>query len=214
MYSDEISYCLAVLNVAHTGVYPADRLPQKVPVPCAIVINTDVSSKPGSHWVSIYINEMREMEYLDSYGRPPFSSILHFIQKNARISQFNNIPLQGTDTAVCGMYCIMFLYFRSKGHTFEQFLSLFSRNTKDNDIKIEKLFKTYFNKSSFEGEGLQTCRSRSRGLQPYYVTTPSSLTTLPPHHSIIPPPSSKRIIPFRLGAAHSVFVQLLFASLR
>ena len=38
------------------GVFPCDKLPQTIDkYPCGFVANTDPSSKPGTHWISIWI---------------------------------------------------------------------------------------------------------------------------------------------------------------
>ena len=38
------------------GVFPCDKLPQTIDkYPCGLVANTDPSSKPGTHWISIWI---------------------------------------------------------------------------------------------------------------------------------------------------------------
>jgi len=55
------------------GVYSIDTLPPK---PKLLVCNTDPSTKPGRHWISIYVSEDERGEYFDSFGRPPSK---HFV---------------------------------------------------------------------------------------------------------------------------------------
>ena len=51
------------------GVFAADRLPND---PRLLVCNTDISYRPGQHWVVIDVDdEGRYSEYFDSFGRPP-----------------------------------------------------------------------------------------------------------------------------------------------
>jgi hypothetical protein len=45
------------------GVFSRDRLPDK---PRLLVCNTDPSSRPGQHWIAIYVGEDGRGEYFDS----------------------------------------------------------------------------------------------------------------------------------------------------
>ena len=53
------------------GVFPSDKLPQTIDkYPCGFVANTDPSTKPGTHWISIYLSSPRKGSWFDSYGKP------------------------------------------------------------------------------------------------------------------------------------------------
>ena len=53
------------------GVFPSDKLPRTIDkYPCGFVANTDPSSEPRSHWISIYISAERKGSFFDSYGMP------------------------------------------------------------------------------------------------------------------------------------------------
>lgn len=144
MYSTEISKCLSKLNVPYNGVYPRDLLPHSIHTPLAFVVNTDPHTRPGTHWTAIYINEKKEADFFDSYGRPPNSDSKSFIQRNSRTSRFCNISLQSLTSTVCGQYCVIFLFFRSRGVSMAQFLNIFTNSTVLNDRLIGLLFKEYF----------------------------------------------------------------------
>jgi hypothetical protein len=54
------------------GVFPADQLPKSLSTfPCGFVVNTDPSTKPGTHWVVFYFPTYNTGEFFDSYGQPP-----------------------------------------------------------------------------------------------------------------------------------------------
>ena len=53
------------------GVYPANKIPKLRSLPALIVCNTDTSSRPGEHWIVIYVDENYIGEYFDSMGRFP-----------------------------------------------------------------------------------------------------------------------------------------------
>ncbi|GFT78278.1 hypothetical protein TNCV_4451401 [Trichonephila clavipes] len=52
------------------GVYSRDMLPSLQENMCAIV-NSDDSSQPGTHWLALFVNDKRELEFYDSFGQPP-----------------------------------------------------------------------------------------------------------------------------------------------
>ena len=55
------------------GVYALDEIVhiQQKSFLSAYVFNLDLSYKPGSHWVAVYIDRKERPEYLDSFGCPP-----------------------------------------------------------------------------------------------------------------------------------------------
>jgi hypothetical protein len=50
------------------GVFSSDMLP---PNHRLLVCNTDPSTRPGQHWIAIYVDENRCGEYFDSFGQSP-----------------------------------------------------------------------------------------------------------------------------------------------
>ena len=36
-----------------------------------LITNTDMAQLPGTHWVSVYVDDAAKMEVFDSYGLPP-----------------------------------------------------------------------------------------------------------------------------------------------
>ena len=54
------------------GVFPSDKLPQTIDwYPCGLVVNTDPSTKPGTHWIGIFLTSPQNGEWFDYYGKPP-----------------------------------------------------------------------------------------------------------------------------------------------
>lgn len=158
MYSTEISKCLSKLNVPYNGVYPRDLLPRSIHTPLAFVVNTDPHTRPGTHWTAIYINENKEADFFDSYGRSPNSDSKVFIQRNSRISRFSNVSLQSLTSTVCGQYCVIFLLFRSRGISMDQFLKIFTNSTVLNDRLVSLLFNEHFGDVySYEINKFQSC---------------------------------------------------------
>lgn len=136
------------------GVFPSDRLPEVnnanrknlVKKPSCFIFNLDPSTKPGSHWISVYLPKNRPAEYFDSYGKGPgiHRNFKKFLLKNANQHIFNKTQIQGFTSDLCGQYCCLFILNRCQRKTMKQFLKKFSRNTEHNDRLCKKMFKQNF----------------------------------------------------------------------
>ena len=130
-----ITICKTDAKIApvFSGVFPSDCLPKSVFYPTAFVLNTDPKSKPGTHWVSIYIDGEGRGDYFDSYGKEPPISFKRFLDKNCIQWQYNNRQLQAPLTSVCGQYCILFLHLRCRNVSMQSILSQFGIDLVKND---------------------------------------------------------------------------------
>lgn len=144
------------------GVFPRDRLPSIHSYPSCYVANTDDSSKPGTHWVAFYFENIYNKEFFDSYGFTP--SVYGFnISANIR----NPIQLQSLTSTVCGQYCIFYLIQRSSGFPMYNLITCFSRtNPIWNDHHVARYAKKYFSVSNHAErlECTQTCIARNHAL--------------------------------------------------
>ena len=129
------------------GVYARNRLPTRNNklYPSAFVVNTDRNDQPGEHWVAFYFDENGHGEYFDSYGFPPFHKEFISFLKSYSVKRstwtHNTIALQCTTSKVCGHYCIMYVYFRCKGYTLSEFVSLFDTDVQSNDVLVKDLLE-------------------------------------------------------------------------
>ena len=104
-------------NTRWLGTFARDKIPElsHQQRPCALVFNSDTSDKPGQHWLALYMSSSsKDIELFDSYGLPLSYYDLDFpfhVRSSSR-------SIQSVDTSVCGHYCIMFLLYRSSGHSF------------------------------------------------------------------------------------------------
>ena len=128
------------------GVIPIDKLPiRKIKRPCSFIINTDPSSLPGQHWVTIFVPRIGKIEYFDSYGRPPDDSkIMDFIKINGGEWDFNDKRIQGVQTITCGKFCVLYIAYRSVGISKKYFLNLFTNNLDQNEMLINHLFNKLY----------------------------------------------------------------------
>ena len=164
MFSHELRECLKLIKTPHSGVYARDRMPVKVQTPSGIIVNTDPHTKPGTHWVAIYINRDRVGEFFDSYGSQPQDQFVTYLQRQCIQFRYSRRMLQDISSHVCGQYCVLFLYYRSLGVSMDKFLELFTDDTKINDTVVDRLFNELFNRTQYRQceTSSQSCCSRQR----------------------------------------------------
>ena len=121
-------------------IYPLNLLPKNINSERSFIVNSDISTGKGEHWVSIFFPLNSPPEFFDSLGKCP-SSYSHFllnflIENSPKGFIYNYIRLQDKQSSNCGLFCIYFLYHRLKGFAFEEIMDKFSRNLKKNDIEV------------------------------------------------------------------------------
>lgn len=142
----EVKFYMKKINPGiENNVFAANRIPRRVNTPFSMISNLDPDTKPGSHWVTISINENGVGEYFDSYGRKPSGHHKMFLTRNTKRWFYNNIKLQSYLTSVCGEYCLVYLYFKHKGIPMLEFLKRFIDDSLCNDLLIREMFKCIFN---------------------------------------------------------------------
>ena len=113
---------------AFRGVYSIDNLPKNLPIgqAHALVCNLSPVAHPGTHWVAIHISAFGDVTYFDSFGKPPtIPEINLFINYHARTVTYNKIPVQGSMSRTCGLYCVHFIIKRCEGFSLSSILSSF-----------------------------------------------------------------------------------------
>lgn len=138
------SYMKKIYPSLEYNVFAANRIPINVKLPFCLISNLDPDSKPGSHWIAIYINKHGVGEYFDSYGRKPSGNHLSFLKTNCKKWFYNCKVLQHYLTSVCGEYCLVYVLFKISNVPMYNFFELFSDNTLCNDIIIHNFFKSVF----------------------------------------------------------------------
>ena len=81
------------------GVFSSDTLPSH---PKLLVCNTDPISKPGEHWIAIFVSEDGRGEYFDSFGRAPNEHFANYLNEHCRNWIFNKRQLQSIISSYCG----------------------------------------------------------------------------------------------------------------
>lgn len=123
------------------GVFACDQLPKHrvTKLPAMAIINTHPSSKPGEHWLAVYISARKHGFFFDSFGNPPdnFSpKIKKFLVNNCCAISFSSKQVQNDVSLACGQHCVFFLNKIQKGMSFKKILSLYSSNLICNDTMV------------------------------------------------------------------------------
>lgn len=113
-----------------------------------IVFNTDDSTKPGKHWIAMYIdllgknlNNVPGIYFFDSFGGTPMKEIKNLISKlqsqynNKFFVSYNDKSFQ-KNTYACGFYCMHFIESMLSGINFKSYLK---------SGLNDKLMKSYLN---------------------------------------------------------------------
>lgn len=141
-YTNELLDKLDEFN-EFAGVYARDELPSNIGWPMGLIVNTDLSSQPGTHWIAIYIDSEGNGEYFDSYGfQPNFVSFRNYLKNNCIKYFYNPISLQCFTCVTCGEYCVAYLCSRFIGLSYFDFINLFTKNPHKNDIIVKSLFNS------------------------------------------------------------------------
>jgi hypothetical protein len=128
------------------GIRAADKLPLVTQrQPTFFIVNTDIASGKGKHWVVIFVSHIPE--YFDSLGRPPkhyHKHFQHYLINHGPYYLFSNKRSQNIGTNSCGKFCLFYIFYRSRGQTLEHILSYFSTNLQDNENFINQWYNSTF----------------------------------------------------------------------
>lgn len=140
----DISHYLKKINHSlEPNVFAANRIPIHMTTPVYLISNLDPDTKPGLHWVAIYVNSKGVGEYFDTFGRKPEGYHLSFLRRNTSMWMYNSKIIQNVFSSLCGEYCLMFLYFKYRGMTFTDFVGMFTEDTIQNDAMLTEMFKNF-----------------------------------------------------------------------
>ena len=123
------------------GTFPCDQLPESLPHTFSLVVNTDNSSQPGSHWQSIF-GRGDSVYFFDSFGRAPSGLILQFCQQFPHIF-FNAASQQLLTTSTCAAYAIYHIHKQSRGVPFRDIVDTFVRLEHDCEYLRDWMFQNY-----------------------------------------------------------------------
>lgn len=153
---DTVQLTSILVSDPHTNkhsimVCACDHLPAQITrVPACLIVNTDPSWKGGQHWLAIYIDANRNVEFFDSYGQPAekYQLVSDFLLRHSNVWKMNTRQLQGTLSSTCGQFCIYFLLWRSRCINFENIMGSFDKSVDANDILVSSFANFFLNQKT------------------------------------------------------------------
>lgn len=148
--STELLFLLSKIG-SFIGCFPCDQLKTIYILrhPVFFIINTDISTLPGSHWIAVRIGNST-VEIFDSLGFSPNlwnsypTEFLLFLNRYRASHRFLISPiLQPPNTFYCGLYCVFYILYRQK-ISFKNCLDKFSRDLTTNNLKLDYLLEHKF----------------------------------------------------------------------
>ncbi|GIY58365.1 uncharacterized protein CDAR_295121 [Caerostris darwini] len=109
------------------GVFTIDALPKQMRKFENGVINFDISTGPGTHWVCYYNDPKYEfVEYFDSFGEYEYEgikfkegdfpkNIVKYLKTSKKEIRYNSSFLQQPTSVKCGLFCMKYISERNKG---------------------------------------------------------------------------------------------------
>ena len=122
-------------------IMSADQL-DNLEGPLLAVCNTSPRNTQGTHWIGVCIDKQRRGEFFDSYGLHPMAYGMECGMENTAFWMYNDIRLQAYNSSVCGYYVIGYCIAKMDGLGMEDYVNLFSSNSKINDTKIYNFIKS------------------------------------------------------------------------
>ena len=119
LHAGEID-CLVsrLLNgVRWLGVFARDELPElsREIRPWCLILNTDPKDQPGTHWLALYAPITGGIKLIDSFGLSPRIYSLDCLDP-----LHLSFSLQSPSSSVCGHYCIVYIYLRSRNNSLDR----------------------------------------------------------------------------------------------
>ena len=98
---------IGVLKHKFCGSFPADLVPSTLPKNSFCIINSDVSSQSGTHWI-VLVNKHGKLYFGDSLGQRMSSYKNILFHPKERVKHIAVGKIQNEQ--ICGLYCIYFAY--------------------------------------------------------------------------------------------------------
>lgn len=137
-----------VTRAVEFSIIPRDMfIRQQLKIPSICIYNTDKKSEPGSHWLAVIQLDASCIEYFDSYGLPPmYDDVKNKLQSASTRVLYNKIQLQGTNSSVCGQYCLTFLLLRLRGFSMDEIVQIFLQceDTESRDHAVNEFINSQF----------------------------------------------------------------------
>ena len=110
-----------LVGVCWLGVCALDELPDfsREIRPWCLILNTHPKNQPGTHWLALYAPIAGGIEFFDLFGLSPRIYSLDFLDP-----LHLSFSLKSPSSSVCGHYCIVYIYLRSRNNLLSDIVNL------------------------------------------------------------------------------------------
>lgn len=127
------------ISQMYGGVIARDQIPLYVDKPSLYIVNTDPSTESGEHWFCIYYLDIPE--YFDSSGLKPPKDIENNLYYHGSKYMCSSFRVQSYFSETCGLFCLFYCYFRSRGFSFSAIMNMFSHNLNLNEVIVKSFYE-------------------------------------------------------------------------
>ena len=120
------------------GVLAVNELPLFVHKPTIFIVNTDPLPGKGTHWITLFMDKV--CEHFDSSGHQPRKDFENYLIVQGPNYMYNNSRVQDFNTDTCGKFCLMYAYFRCRGFSFNDIMSMFKDSLALNEVVVESFY--------------------------------------------------------------------------
>ena len=123
-----------MLKIKYFHIVMSDEVKELPENNFSAILNFQLSSEKGSHWVSLYKYGER-LYYFDSYGTPVQKQVIEKFLQGERSSnksiRTHGYKIQPLASSMCGQLSLLVIYLLSNGFKYEDII-----NSLKNDIKL------------------------------------------------------------------------------
>ena len=140
--TEELNAILETNNVTKKyflGTYPACMYPSTNKNVYSFITNTDNHDLQGTHWTAWFVRN-DTISFFDSFGRsfshPDFPDYYKKIVKQFKEVEYSTVQIQSSDSWTCGYFSMNFIYSKSLGVEYKDFINVFSNILHVNDYIV------------------------------------------------------------------------------
>ncbi len=122
---------------SYGGCYSKDKLPSPpLPSKFYVVNMQNEQAGGGTHWVLLDNRNPHTVNYFDSMGEVPPTSVKRLMASTGKKKAINRFELQPMGTDSCGWWCIAAAAAAEEGKTMSDFISMFDLDTPTHNEKL------------------------------------------------------------------------------
>ena len=128
-----------IIRRFYGGVHAIDQLKYINSNNKVYIINLDKIKDPGSHWICIFTFDTPE--YFDPAGFPPNSDLFEYLVFKGPKYLTNTSRVQSHISSSCGVFCLFYCYYRCRGFSFSDIMSIFSDDLLVNECIVTNFYE-------------------------------------------------------------------------